>query len=99
MKASAVLLDTIYVFGGLHVMSRTDRENAVYALTLGSSEWQMIGQMNTPRSRPVVVNYGYQMAIIGGCDGGCKAELFTPAIANFRLTHKIIIDNLISIVD
>lgn len=83
-QASATLLDTIYVFGGLNVMSRTERRSNVWALVAGATEWQIIGQMQTARSRPVVVNYGYQMMIIGGCDNGCAAELFTPSISQFR---------------
>jgi len=83
-QSTATLLDTIYVFGGLHVMSRTERKTNVWALPQGAQEWHIIGQMQTARSRPVVVNYGYQMMIVGGCDNSCAAELFTPAIAQFR---------------
>ena len=41
------------------------------------------------RSRAVVVNFGYQLFIIGGCDGGCAAELFTPAISRFQLVQLV----------
>ena len=83
-QSSTTLLDTIYVFGGLHVLSRSTRRSEVYALGPDSDEWLLIGNMNMARSRAVVVNFGYQLFIIGGCDGGCAAELFTPAISRFQ---------------
>ena len=64
-QSTAVLLDTIYLFGGLHVLSRNERRTTVWALLADSDEWIAIGQMQTARSRPVIVNYGYQMMILG----------------------------------
>ena len=49
-----------------------------------SSEWLLLGEMITPRSRSVILNYGYQMMIIGGCDRSCFAERFTPALGNTK---------------
>ena len=72
------------MFGGLHVLSRSTRRSEVYALVPEASEWLLIGNMNMARSRAVVVNFGYQLVVLGGCDGGCAAELFTPAISRFQ---------------
>ena len=52
----------------------------------GSEEWLLLGEMKTPRSRAVIVNFGYQMMVIGGCDKGCPAEQFTPGLGTFGVS-------------
>ena len=57
----------------------------------GSEEWLLLGEMKTPRSRAVIVNFGYQMMVIGGCDKGCPAEQFTPGLGTFGVSLKQIV--------
>ena len=60
-------------------MRLRERRKEIYILKPDTTEWLLLGEMITPRSRSVILNYGYQMMIIGGCDRSCFAELFTPA--------------------
>ena len=75
---------------------QSDRRKDVLVLQPGSEEWLLLGEMKTPRSRAVIVNFGYQMMVIGGCDKGCPAEQFTPGLGTFGVSHAHINSTLAS---
>ena len=49
--STITFMDNIYLFGGLHVTSRSERRKEVLVLKPNSEEWLVLGEMNTPRSR------------------------------------------------
>ena len=85
--STVTFMDNIYLFGGLHITSRSERRREVLVLKPGEEEWLVLGEMNTPRSRAVIINFGYQLFIIGGCDKGCAAEQFTPALGRSSVRY------------
>lgn len=87
--STVTFLNNIYLFGGLHITSTKERRSEVLVLKPDSEEWLVLGQMHTPRSRAVIINFGLQMFIIGGCDRGCAAELFTPALGRSEVRYSI----------
>lgn len=85
MILNSISLDFIII--NEHFKSiQSDRRKDVLVLQPGSEEWLLLGEMKTPRSRAVIVNFGYQMMVIGGCDKGCPAEQFTPGLGTFGVS-------------